>query len=149
MPELPTPSQTVGPFFNIGMPGEPAGDGPLRITGTVCDGEGEPVPDALIETWQADSGSFHRVETNAEGRYELATAEPGALDGQPPHILVAVFARGLLKHLVTRIYFPGDPLPDEVPPARRDTLVARPGSGGGWTFDIRLQGEGETVFFDV
>ena len=152
MPELPTPSQTVGPFFNIGMPGEPAGDGPFRITGTVYDGEGEPVADALIESWQADSGTFHRVETDAQGRYELATAAPGALDGQAPHIVLAVFARGLLKHLVTRVYFAaeaeanaGDPVLNAVPSDRRDTLIA----GDDGVFDIRLQGEGETVFFDV
>ena len=142
MPELPTPSQTVGPFFNIGMPGEPPGDGPLRISGTVYDGEGAPVPDALIETWQADSRTFHRLETDAGGRYSLATVEPA-----DSHILVAVFARGLLKHLVTRIYFSLDDVPAEFP--RRDTLVARPAGQGAWTFDIRLQGEGETVFFDV
>ena len=142
MPELPTPSQTVGPFFNIGMPGEPSGYGPLRISGTVYDGEGAPVPDALVETWQAESRTFHRVETDADGRYEVATAEA---DGN--FILVAVFARGLLKHLVTRIYFSLDDVPADFP--RRDTLVARPGNEGVWTFDIRLQGDGETVFFDV
>ena len=142
MAELPTPSQTVGPFFNIGMPGEPAGDGPLRIAGTVLDGEGAPVPDALIETWQPASRIFHRVETDAGGRYELATEE-----SDDDFILVAVFARGLLKHLVTRIYFELDHVPADFP--RRDTLVARPGNEGVWTFDIRLQGEGETVFFDV
>jgi protocatechuate 3,4-dioxygenase alpha subunit len=142
MPELPTPSQTVGPFFNIGLPGEPPGDGPLRISGTVYDGEGEPVTDALIETWQADSRTFHRVETGAEGRYELATAE-----STDDPILVAVFARGLLKHVVTRIYFSTDDVPAELP--RRDTLVAQPEGEGDWRFDIRLQGPGETVFFDV
>ena len=142
MAELPTPSQTVGPYFNIGMPGEPPGDGPLRISGTVFDGEGEPVPDALIETWQPDSRTFHRAETDAEGRYEVATAEK-----TDEFILVTVFARGLLKHLVTRIYFALDDVPAEFP--RRDTLVAKGDGEGGWTFDIRLQGEGETVFFDV
>ena len=143
MVELPTPSQTVGPFFNIGLPGEPAGDGPLRVSGTVYDGEGQPVPDALIETWQADSSTFHRLETDAEGRYELATAE------STDFILVSIFARGLLKHLVTRIYFSDSGIPAEVAPERRETLIARSGDEGGWTFDIRLQGDGETVFFDV
>ena len=142
MTELPTPSQTVGPFFNIGMPGEPPGDGPLRISGAVLDGEGAPVTDALIETWQAGSLTFHRVETDAHGRYEVTTDEAG-----DDFILVAVFARGLLKHLVTRIYFSLDDVPEEFP--RRDTLVARGGNEEVWTFDIRLQGEGETVFFDV
>ena len=143
MAELPTPSQTVGPFFNIGIPGEPAGDGPLRISGTVYDGEGQVVADALIETWQADSRTFHRAETDADGRYELATVE------STDFILVAVFARGLLKHVVTRIYFSDSGIPPEVPPERRDTLIAKDSGEGGWTFDIRLQGEGETVFFDV
>jgi protocatechuate 3,4-dioxygenase alpha subunit len=142
MPELPTPSQTVGPFFNIGLPGEPLGDGPLRVSGTVYDGEGERVTDALIETWQSDSRTFHRVETDANGRYDLATVE-----STDDHILVAVFARGLLKHLVTRIYFSPDDVPAELP--RRDTLVAQPEGEGRWRFDIRLQGAGETVFFDV
>jgi protocatechuate 3,4-dioxygenase, alpha subunit len=142
MPELPTPSQTVGPFFNIGMPGEPPADGPLRISGTVRDGEGAPVPDALIETWQPGSRAFHRAETDAQGRYEVVTDEPGE-----DFILVAVFARGLLKHLVTRIYFALDDVPPEFP--RRETLVAEPAGEGAWTFDIRLQGESETVFFDV
>ena len=100
------------------------------------------MPDALIETWQADSRTFHRAETDAEGRYEVATAESA-----DSYILVAVFARGLLKHLVTRIYFALDDVPADFP--RRDTLVANGGDEGGWTFDIRLQGEGETVFFDV
>ena len=143
MAELPTPSQTVGPFFNIGMPGEPPGDGPLRISGTVYDGEGEPVADALIETWQADSGTFHRAETDAEGRYELATVE----SARQLHPRCSVRARVAQA--------PGDE--DLLRSGRRADASSRAAtrwsraaaSDGGWVFDIRLQGEGETVFFDV
>jgi protocatechuate 3,4-dioxygenase, alpha subunit len=168
---LPTPSQTVGPFFNIGLPGkehsELVADGGLRIEGVLCDGEGEPVPDALIEIWQADAdgrypdGSsefrgFGRCETDEEGRFWFVTVKPGPVDGaQAPHISVHVFARGLLKHLPTRIYFPdegeaneADPVLSSVDPELRQTLVARE-DGGVLRFDIRLQGDGETVFFDV
>jgi protocatechuate 3,4-dioxygenase alpha subunit len=164
----PTPSQTVGPFFNIGLPGEGrselVADGAVRIEGVLYDGEGEPVPDALLETWQADasghysegSWGFGRCETDDAGRFWFVTVKPGAVDAvQAPHISVHVFARGLLKHLPTRIYFPdeaeaneADPVLSSVDPALRPTLVARE-DGGVLRFDIRLQGDGETVFFDI
>ena len=168
---LPTPSQTVGPFFNIGLPGEersevvaPDAEHAIRIEGTVYDGAGEPVPDALIEIWQADrsgrysdgSWGFGRCETDSEGRYWFVTVKPGSCDGaQAPHISVAVFARGLLKHVPTRIYFPdeaeandADPVLASVDPELRPTLVAREDDGV-LRFDIRLQRDGETVFFDI
>ena|SRR5215211_4937294 len=184
---LPTPSQTVGPFFHIGLPYE---DGPrlipddtrgaIRLSGRVFDGEGEVVDDALVEIWQANAGGrydhpedtreeiplaegfrgFGRCATGGEGRYEFVTVKPGPVthpEGvmQAPHIEVAVFARGLLKHVVTRIYFPdeqeandADPVLSSVEPDQRPRLVAVENDGA-LRFDIRLQGDGETPFFDV
>ncbi|MEU3275100.1 protocatechuate 3,4-dioxygenase subunit alpha [Saccharomonospora sp. NPDC006951] len=174
-----TPSQTVGPYLSIGLPWE---DGPevvaegtpgaVWIRGVVTDGEGTPVPDAMIETWQADADGrfdhpgdprgarpgfrgFGRAPTNDAGEYGILTVVPGELPGEAPHIDVSVFARGLLHRVVTRIYFPeneranaADPVFASVPEERRNTLVAEK-TDGGYRFDVRLQGEGETVFFDV
>lgn len=150
--------------------------GATRIHGTVYDGAGEPVTDGLVETWQADPEGhfdhpddprsagpgfrgFGRSLTDQAGSYTILTRKPGAVpdgDGrQAPHIDVSVFARGLQHRVVTRIYFPEDaeahatdPALATVPPDRRDTLVAERDADG-YRFDIRLQGEGETVFFDV
>jgi len=175
---LPTPSQTVGPFFNIGLPGQDRSelvatdsDGAVTIEGMVYDGQGEPVVDALIETWQANQSGqypdgssefrgFGRCETDEQGRYWFVTIKPGAVPAsgggmQAPHINVSVFARGLLKRVPTRIYFPDEPEANEadpvlasVDPERRSTLVARE-DGEVLRFDIHLQGDHETVFFDV
>jgi protocatechuate 3,4-dioxygenase alpha subunit len=182
-----TPSQTVGPYFAIGLPW-PAGPfavpeatpGAIRITGTVYDGAGAPVPDALIETWQADPdgrfadlhdhggpsqvpgfrGFARHGQEDGDGTYEIVTLKPGPVPGlvgtpQAPHIDVSVFARGMLNRCVTRIYFAdeaeanaADPVLARVPPERRGTLIAEP-TDTGYRFDIRLQGEGETVFFAV
>jgi protocatechuate 3,4-dioxygenase alpha subunit len=151
---LTTPSQTVGPFFGIGLPWE---DGPyavpsktpgaIQIVGAVYDGDGERVPDALIETWQTDPRElFARASCeDMGGAYEVYTLKPG---GDTPWIDVSVFARGLLNRVVTRIYFAPEDVPDVVAPERRETLLAEP-TGDGYRFDIRLQGPGETVFFDV
>ena len=141
-----TPSQTVGPYLAIGLPWP---DGPGRrargharrasgIHGKVLDGAGEPVPDALIETWQADPEGrfgtgfrgFGRCATNDDGEWEIFTVKPGALgDGQAPHIDVSVFARGMLNRCVTRIYFeddPADPVLASVPRgAPRDAARGR------------------------
>jgi protocatechuate 3,4-dioxygenase, alpha subunit len=149
--------------------------GALRISGVLRDGAGEPVADGMVETWQADAegrfdhpddprvpsgscfGGFGRCPTDAEGRFQIVTLKPGALgDGQAPHIDVSVFARGLLNRLVTRIYFPDEAEANAADPvlasiedaAERATLIARE-DGGVLRFDIRLQGDGETVFFDV
>lgn len=172
-----TPSQTVGPFFSIGLTwfdgryvvpdGTP---GAFWIRGRVLDGAGEPVPDALVETFQADPrGSvdgvgdavvsfrgFGRSPTDGEGMFEVYTVKPGRVADangrlQSPHLAVAVFARGLIEHVVTRIYFPdeqnaSDPLLESIPGNRRSTLIAST-YGGEYRFDIRLQGEHETVFF--
>lgn len=170
-----TPSQTVGPFFAFGLPYD---DGPrvvpewhpdaIRIQGRVLDGAGEPVPDALLEIWQAgpdgktplgegalvrdghDFAGFGRCPTDAAGHYWFSTLKPG---GEAPHIAVTLFARGLLKQVITRIYFPGepgneaDPVLSGVPADRRGTLVAVREGDRSYRFDVRLQGDGETVFF--
>jgi protocatechuate 3,4-dioxygenase alpha subunit len=137
----------VGPYLAIGMPWE---DGPVadaagvRIAGVVLDGEGQPIPDALVETWDPSSGGFARCPTDDDGGWFVVVAPA-------PHLAVNVFARGLLRHLVTRIYFEldaGDPVLARVPAARRDTLLAQR-TDDGYRFDIRIQGPGETVFFDV
>lgn len=184
----PTPSQTVGPFFHFSLTSDThciqriAGP---DVTGEriwlrcrVFDGDGQPVPDALIEIWQADAdGRYHasnegetgsgfrgfgRMSTREDGSCEFETIKPGPVPGpgdvlQSPHFEVAVFGRGLLKQLFTRIYFAGDPRNQAdpvlllVPEHRRETLVAHPDRtrAAYWQFDIHLQGEHETVFFDV
>lgn len=165
----PTASQTVGPFFSFALLElvrpelvPPETPGSIRIEGTVLDGAGAPVDDAMVEIWQADAGGrFGRCGTDAEGRFWFVITKPGVVpdaDGRPqaPHLDVSVFARGLLKRLVTRIYFPDeeaanavDPVLSALPSADdRATLVAVP-SGDVLRFDIRLQGERETVFFVV
>jgi protocatechuate 3,4-dioxygenase, alpha subunit len=175
-----TPSQTVGPFHSIAMSWE---DGPFVVgedvagatwlRGRVLDGDGQPVDDAVVETWQADPDGrfpsdpdaapfrgFGRSCTDGDGRWSIRTAKPGVVngaDGQPqaPHIDVAVFARGLLKPVWTRIYFADEPDANaadgvlaSIEPSRRDSLVALP-TDDGYRLDIRLQGSDETVFFDV
>lgn len=184
----PTASQTVGPFFVIGLPDEarahlvsPDDPDAVRLGGVVLDGAGEPVVDALIEIWQPNRAGryahpedareeipleegfdgFGRCATDAEGRYEFVTVKPGpvpAADGglQAPHIDVSVFARGLLKRLTTRVYFPDETAANEADPAlssiedpaERSTLVARP-EDGRLRFDIHLQGDRQTAFFGV
>jgi len=185
-----TPSQTVGPFFHLGLTGSravgriaaPGVEGErIGLTCQVLDGEGAPVNDALIEIWQADArGQYHhpddprshsgnpeflgfgRQETDEDGSCSFETIKPGRVPGpnhhlQAPHLNVTIFARGLLKHLTTRVYFSGDPANSDdpilrlVPQERRDTLMARehPARPGAWQFNIHLSGERETVFFDV
>lgn len=161
-----TPAQTVGPFFHCALPypgdSQLIGDehgGALRLHGTVYDGAGNGVPDALIELWQPDpdgtivqeAGSLHRTTftgwgraaTDDTGHYTFTTLRPG---GQPPFFALTVFARGLLDALFTRAYLPGAEvaLPG-LGATRRKTLmcVADP---GGYRFDIHLQGPDETVF---
>lgn len=172
-----TPGQTIGPFFGQALPY--AGDSELvpvgradaiRLHGFVYDGDGTPVPDALVEIWQADAsgrvsretGSLHRdgwtftgwgrCETDRTGHYSFSTVLPGATEeGKAPFFAVAVFARGLLDRLLTRIYLPenaanaDDPLLASLTEEERMTLVAI-AEATGLRFDIRLQGEGETVF---
>ena len=165
-----TPSQTVGPFYHDCMLRDGArretmagssSDALLRVGGRVLDGDGAGVPDAVVEVWHSDG--FARVGTDDTGRFTFETGYPKRVPFdqatlQAPHVSVAVFARGLLNHLFTRIYFEdepstaSDPILRRVPEARRATLVARLEPTDGLTrayrFDIVLQGTGETVFFD-
>jgi protocatechuate 3,4-dioxygenase alpha subunit len=137
----PTPSQTIGPFFGFALlPFD--GDDQLRVEGQVLDGAGEPVADALLEISQKDQ--FARCRTDEEGAFHFTVHEPDA-----GFFNVTVFARGLLRHLNTRIYLPGEEhqVPSTVDPKRRQTLVAKR-DGEVLRFDIRLQGQDETVFFD-
>ncbi|OBH02150.1 MULTISPECIES: protocatechuate 3,4-dioxygenase subunit alpha [unclassified Mycobacterium] len=172
MAELPcTPGQTVGPFLSLGLPYP--GDGELvgaehpravRLHGTVYDGAGEPVPDALVELWQRDGdgripaqpGSLRRDDTaftgwgrcatDAAGYYGFTTVAPGSDRGRAPFFAIAVFARGLLDRLFTRAYLPHDAV--NADPALAP-LVCIPESGGAaYRFDIHLQGPDETVFLE-
>lgn len=187
-----TPWQTVGPFFHYALPWEggetligsnPAGE-KILIRGQVLDGEGNPIPDALIEIWQANSAGryahpddtqtgkapdarfvgFGRCPTDADGMFSFYTIRPGAVPGpgnsqQAPHIAIGVFGRGLLRRLVTRLYFPeselnaNDPILAYVEPERVETLIAVREADrtdiASYKFDIRLQGDRETVFFNV
>lgn len=183
-----TTSQTVGPFFTIGLTrmnrADLAGPGVsgerVTIEGRVVDGDGAPVPDAVIEIWQANSfgkyahpedlqdkpleagfWGYGRVPTDDLGKFSFTTIQPGAVPGpdgnmQAPHLAVSVFMRGLLKRLVTRIYFPdeagndGDFVLNLVEASRRGTLIARAvaGKAGVLEWNVVMQGEGETVFFD-
>ena len=186
MPGL-TPFQTLGPFFDFGLiipdgdiVAEPAAHGRhVMIEGVVRDGAGVPLPDALIEVWQADASGkyrrpgepehgsadeafqgFGRVATDDNGRFLFRTVVPGRVDGpdgtrQAPHLAVGVLARGVLTRLVTRMYFEDESSNAEdivlslVPAARRGTLIAKRIEADRYRWDIVLQGAGETVFFDV
>ena len=162
MPE-PTPPQTVGPFFAIGLPWHDGpdvvardADGAIVLRGKVLDGEGAPVPDALVETWQPPGDGcrgFGRCPTGDDGCWAIVTRKPEAAAGEAPHVAVAVFARGLLHRVPTRVYFgdeaeanAADPLLSGLDEERRATLIATP-EDGGYRFDIHLQGDRETVFF--
>ena len=155
----PTPSQTVGPFFWIGLCARPSSKLVLsddaqavEIAGTVLDGAGAPVPDSMVELWQAETG-WARCGADDDGAFRFDTVRPRAAGGQAPHIEVLVFARGLLKAVRTRIYFPdeeeanaADPLLAALDPVERATLVAVPDAGR-LRFDVHLQGERQTAFF--
>lgn len=184
-----TTSQTVGPFFSIGLTRMEkvnlAGPGlsgeRVTIVGRVLDGDGSPVPDAMLEIWQANSHGkyahpedeqkkpmdpsfqgYGRIPVDQGGRFQFTTIKPGKVPGpdgaiQAPHIAVSVFMRGLLRRLITRIYFPeeaanaGDFVLRLVEPERQATLIARKNANEAGTleWDVILQGPGETVFFDI
>lgn len=203
-----TPSQTLGPFFHQGLvrtkdwfqvprvcedtvdvishvlADERAPGQRLSLAGKVYDGRGEPVPDALVELWQADARGFYphplhslaqpigpvsngpafrgfgRAATDAAGGFSFITIKPGHVPGprgsvQAPHLNLILGARGLTRHAFTRVYFDGDaelahdPVLSLVPAERRATLLARRVSGSDYRFDIHLQGENETVFFEL
>ena len=163
-----TPSQTIGPFFHFAMEAMAGGDvvapgtpGAVAVTGTVLDGHGEPVPDAMVEVYQADPQGafppgwhgFARALTDGDGRFGLTVVKPGSVDGrQAPHLEVILFARGLLQRLATRMYFPDEEDANASDPLlagigdRAASLVARPAPSG-LQFDLCLQGPDETVFF--
>ena len=196
-PQGVTPSQTVGPYFAYGLTSkgqyawndafsnnlvtaDTSGER-VRIEGRVFDGDGQPVPDCMLEIWQADAQGrfsdpqdtraqpnssfrgFGRCGTDANGDYAFDTIKPGTVpdpDGKPqaPHLVLAIFARGMLIHNYSRIYFGGepanatDPVLALVPMDRRATLIAVKQAGGGnavYRLDIHLQGDDEMVFFDV
>jgi protocatechuate 3,4-dioxygenase, alpha subunit len=187
MSSVPTPSQTIGPFFHDALldrdySGLVSPDHPesIWIKGTVYDGACEVVPDAMVEIWQANTAGryehstddsedlsldedftgFGRSGTDAGGEFSFLTVKPGPVpgpDGQPqaPHVMVSVFARGLLKRLVTRVYFPDEEEANAVDPVLssiedkdlRKTLIARD-EGGTLRFDIHLQGDRQTAFFE-
>jgi protocatechuate 3,4-dioxygenase alpha subunit len=186
---LPTPSHTVGPFYGYALPfrgGEeiaPLGHpDTITVHGYVLDGEGRPLPDALVELWgprpdgtvpQVDGSirrdpatggylgrngveftGWGRIQTDANGHWYARTLRPGARGRNAPYLSVCVFARGLLVHLFTRSYLPDDEAALAADPLltrvgdRRDTLIAAAEGPGTYRFDIRLQGEGETVFLE-
>jgi protocatechuate 3,4-dioxygenase, alpha subunit len=181
--------QTVGPFFKIGLAWlydpDVAGNGAagerVEITGRILDGDGHPVPDGVLEIWQANTHGkyahpddaqdkplepgfkgFGRIPTDDQGRFRFTTIKPGRVPGpdgkklQAPHLAVSVFTRGLLRRLITRMYFPDEPSNSEdfalnlVEPGRRATLVAKKvdGRAGTLEWNVVLQGSNETVFFD-
>jgi protocatechuate 3,4-dioxygenase, alpha subunit len=162
-----TPSQTIGPFYHFSLTADEslgcmARDG-IRVRFRLLDGDGAAVPDGMIEIWQADASGrydaeafcgFGRMATDQNGCCVFETLYPGRVELQAPHLNVSVFARGLLGRLCTRVYFDGDPALGEdavlgmVPEDRRGTLIARRDEDG-WIFEIRLQGDRETVFFDI
>jgi protocatechuate 3,4-dioxygenase alpha subunit len=192
-----TPSQTVGPFYGYALPFAGGADivpaahpDAVTVHGYVYDGAGAPIPDALLEFWQAaPDGSldgapgtlrrdqttgavlgrdhvrftgYARVGTDADGHYAIRTLIPGALGARAPYLSLCLFARGLLHHLYTRVYFgdlaaanAADPLLAALAPARRATLVAEPERPRTYRFDLRIQeGDGddadpETVFLDL
>ncbi|GAA2001219.1 protocatechuate 3,4-dioxygenase subunit alpha [Microbacterium ulmi] len=179
-PHTPTAGQTVGPFFAFGTAyprmhevASPHSPGAIVLGGTVLDGAGAPIPDAMIEIWSADGdgtiprarGSLHRDDhtftgfgrafTNDDGRYEFWTRDPGAEPGKAPFFAVVVYARGLPDKLHTRIYLPddagllaADPLLASLDAGDRATLIATRTPDGYLRHDIRLQGEKETVFLE-
>lgn len=178
-----TPSQTIGPFFSHALTAgttayrplvcsdltDEALEGkPIRLEGRVVDGDGKAVSDGMVEIWQANAGGeyksdsgfrgFGRSGTDASGRFCFQTLKPGPVaPGAAPHVHLAVFARGMLNHAFTRVYFSDereanrtDPVLGSVPAERRETLVAQCRDGEAvYDFEIVLQGKRETVFFDA
>jgi protocatechuate 3,4-dioxygenase alpha subunit len=152
----------VGPYYTIGLcrqvenelvsPADPAA---IRLTGRLLDGDGEPIGDGMIEAWDAAGGRWGRSPTDAAGTFSFVIAKPDARGPEAPHLDVYVFARGLLKHQLTRVYFAdegeanaSDPVLSSLPEADRASLVAEQ-EDGAVHFDIRMQGERQTVFFSL
>lgn len=158
----PTSSQTVGPFYHFGLLHDDlkrravhgASNEECRISGRVVDGEGAPTADVFLEFWHPSSG-FARISCDANGEFSVSLPRPAPdRKGGAAYFSVAIFGRGMLRHLYTRCYLAGDPALEHdavltgVPAARRDTIIAR-ADGGRFRFDVVLQGGRETVFFDV
>jgi protocatechuate 3,4-dioxygenase, alpha subunit len=169
-----TAAQTIGPYWHLieypefadltrfGASGER-----MVLTGAVFDGDGAPVTDGCIELWQASPPAddifpgYGRCATDKEGKYRFTTVKPGPVPGwgntlQAPHFAINILSRGILTRLYTRAYFAGEKLNETDPllalvedPARRATLIAQPLGDATWRMDIRLQGEGETVFVEI
>jgi protocatechuate 3,4-dioxygenase alpha subunit len=156
-----TASQTVGPYYEIGLCRRPDNElagrndpGALRLLGQLYDGAGTPINDGMIEVWDPAGGRWGRSGTDADGRFSFVLTKPEGLDGQAPRLDVYVFARGLLRHQLTRIYFPdeaeanaADPVLSSLGEDDRATLVAEQ-EDGALRFDIRMQGDRATVFFE-
>jgi protocatechuate 3,4-dioxygenase, alpha subunit len=155
-----TPSQTVGPFFAIGLTRRPENElapesapGAVSLRGRLLDGAGMPIADGLVEISDPRGGRWGRAGTDGEGRFSFVVAKPEPPPGAAPHLEVFVFARGLLRHQLTRIYFPdeavanaADPVLSSLGEADRETLLAVDDDGA-LRFDIHMQGERATVFF--
>jgi protocatechuate 3,4-dioxygenase, alpha subunit len=155
-----TPSQTVGPYYTIGLSRLPQNEladrrdpAAVRLIGQLMDGQGDPISDGMIEAWDPAGRRWGRSGTDADGRFSFVVTKPAALPGQAPRLDVLVFARGLLRHQLTRVYFPdeaeanaADPVLAGLADEARSTLVAEQ-EDGALRFDIRMQGERATVFF--
>lgn len=156
-----TPSQTVGPYYAIGLNRpdtmvavDPATPGAVRVVGSLLDGAGQLIVDGLVEVWSAAAGAWARCGTEDGGSFWFVLPKPAAVGADAPRYDVFVFARGLLRHQLTRFYFPdeaeanaGDPVLSSLPEPERARLVAEQHDGG-LRFDITLQGDGQTVFFE-
>jgi protocatechuate 3,4-dioxygenase alpha subunit len=171
-----TPSQTVGPFFSFGLCVMPAANelvtpdvkDAIVISGRVLDGAGDPLPDAMVEIWQADAEGLYRDDfgwarsgTSADGEFSFATIKPGRVLGpdetlQAPHLTVLVFARGMLKAVQTRMYFSDeaeanaeDPVLNGIEDERARASLIAGHAENGFRFDIHLQGDRQTAFFAI
>ena len=159
-----TPSQTVGPYYAIGLTRAPsapqnelaerADPASLRLIGQLLDGQGAPIGDGMVEIWDGVGKRWGRSGTDSEGRFSFLVTKPDPRPGEAPRFDVLVFARGMLKHELTRIYFPdeeganaADPVWSGLDGAARSTLVAE-AEDGALRFDIRMQGDGHTLFFE-
>jgi len=156
-----TASQTVGPYYTLGLCRRPENEladrnepGAVQLIGQLYDGQAAPINDGLIEVWDPVGERWGRSGTDADGRFSFVVTKPAALAGQAPRLDVYVFARGLLRHQLTRVYFPdeaeanaADPVLSSLGETERATLVAEQ-EDGALRWDIRMQGERETVFFE-
>ncbi len=155
-----TPSQTVGPFYTIGLSrlpqnelADPHDAGAMQLVGRLVDGQGEGISDGMVEAFDPTGRRWGRSRTDDDGRFSFVVTKPAALAGQAPRLDLFVFARGLLRHQLTRVYFPDEAAPNAADPVlagleddERSTLVAEQ-EDGDLRFDICMQGDRATVFF--